>query len=66
MKPTPPNPCRDCEFRHAGCAAECQVWKDYEKERNDIYAENRKEQLIMGDWASHKINNWKRRKTGKD
>ena len=25
-------PCKDCEFRHVGCHAECEVYKDWKKD----------------------------------
>jgi hypothetical protein len=53
MKATPEHPCRDCEFRHGGCQVECEIWHDYVKERDAVYAENKKEQILIAGYAEN-------------
>lgn len=37
-----PAPCKDCEFRHIGCHAECEPYRLYNEERERIRAERKK------------------------
>lgn len=53
MKKTPESPCHDCKYRHGGCQTKCVLWADYVEERDRVYEENRKEQLLVAGYAEH-------------
>lgn len=57
-KPTPP--CLGCEFRRAKCQCDCVPWKEYVIERDAVYEENRKKQILVAGYAEHMHRNMDR------
>ena len=39
-------PCRNCEFRHLGCHAECEVYKDFRKQFEEMRKDKARQRKI--------------------
>lgn len=57
-------PCKDCEFRHIGCHAECQPYKDWHAEIKAVADAEKRRRLAKKYTHDAKLLNWKRSHRG--